>query len=138
MVADRVRDLTGGGVRPVTLRVVVAAGVAAGLALGAVRVVVGVRLEYSLLLLILLLSLRAPRPVVALAYDTGPMATTIVTVPLISALGSASRRPSPAARRWRMALVWSCWPSLSPVVSVLALTKVQAVVARIRSGGEKR
>jgi Protein of unknown function (DUF1538) len=58
MVADRVRDLTGGGVRPVTLRVVVAAGVAAGPALGAVRVVVGVRLEYSLLLLILLLSLR--------------------------------------------------------------------------------
>jgi Protein of unknown function (DUF1538) len=44
MVADRVRDLTCGGVRPVTLRVVVAAGVACGLALGAVRVVAGVRL----------------------------------------------------------------------------------------------
>jgi luciferase-type oxidoreductase len=45
MVADRVRDLTGGGVPAV------------------------------------------PRSVVALAYDTGPMATSIVTVPLVTSLG---------------------------------------------------
>ena len=103
MVADRVRDLTGGGVRPLTLRVVVAARMAAGLALGTVRVVTGVRLEYLLallVLLILLLSLRAPRPLVALAYDTGPMATSIVTVPLITATRSASGAPAIARAGW--------------------------------------
>ena len=141
MVADRVRDLTGGGVRPVILRMVVAAGVASGLALGAVRVVTGVRLEYllaSLLLLMLLLSLRAPRPVVALAYDTGPMATSIVTVPLITALGvglvAAVPGRTPLADGFGLVVL----ALLSPVVSVLALTELQTAVGKLRSRREKR
>jgi hypothetical protein len=66
------------------------------------------------------------------------MATTIMTVPLISALGvglaAAVPGRTPLADGFGMVVL----ALLSPVVSVLALTKVQAVVARIRSGGEKR
>jgi hypothetical protein len=141
MVADRVRDLSGGGVRPVTLRVVVAVGVACGLALGTVRVVTGVRLEYLLALLlvsILLLSLRAPRPLVALAYNTGPMATSIVTVPLITALGVGLAAVVPGRTPLADGFGLVVPALLSPVASVLALAEMQAVRARIRSRGDKR
>jgi hypothetical protein len=140
MVADRVRELTGGGVRPTTLRVVVAAGVASGLALGAVRVVTGVRLEYllaSLLLLMLLLSLRAPRPILALAYDTGPMATSIVTVPLITALGVGLAAAVPGRTPLADGFGLVVLALLSPVVSVLALTELRALLGKVRSRGEK-
>jgi Protein of unknown function (DUF1538) len=115
--------------------------VACGLALGTVRVVTGVRLEYLLALLlvsILLLSLRAPRPLVALAYNTGPMATSIVTVPLITALGVGLAAVVPGRTPLADGFGLVVPALLSPVASVLALAEMQAVRARIRSRGDKR
>jgi hypothetical protein len=91
-VADRVRDLSGGTVQPLTLRVVVALGVAGGLMLGTVRIVVGIPFETLLtgmFILIGILVLGAPRVMVPLALDSGAIATSVVTVPLIAAYGIA-------------------------------------------------
>jgi hypothetical protein len=138
-VADRARDLTGGALRPMILRVVVAAGVALGLATGSARIVTGVPLEHliaSMLVLTLLLSMAAPRPILALAFDTGPMATSVVTVPLIAALGVGiaaavpGRTPLDGFGLVVLAL-------LAPVISVLALASLQALLDRMRSGGER-
>lgn len=139
-VADRVQALTGGELRALVLRVVVAIGVAIGLAIGSARIVAGVPLQYllaSLLLLTLLLSLRAPRPILALAFDTGPMATSVVTVPLIAALGVGAATAIPGRTPLVDGFGLVVLALLAPVISVLALAQLQALLERMRSGGEE-
>jgi hypothetical protein len=140
-VADRVHDLTGGAVRPFALRVVVALGVAAGLAIGSFRIVMGIPLEYLLaliLLLMLLLSLRAPRAILALAYDTGPMATSVATVPLITALGVGIAANVPGRTPLADGFGLIVLALLSPVISVLALTHLQELFTMVLSKRERK
>jgi hypothetical protein len=97
-VADRVRDLSGGTLRPWSLRIAVAIGIAAGLLIGTVRVILGIPLEYVLagfVAVITLLALTAPKAIVPLALDSGGMATSAVTVPLIAAYGVATAAALP-------------------------------------------
>ena len=89
-VAERVRALSGGAIHPWRLRLVIAAGVALGLLLGTLRIVLGLPMEYvlvPLLAAIAILAFSAPRAIVPLALDSGSMATSVVTVPMISAFG---------------------------------------------------
>lgn len=70
----------------------VAAGVGAGLALGVYRMVSGIPLEHlfaGLIGALVLATWLAPRFIRALAYDLGGVATSDVTVPVITALGVA-------------------------------------------------
>jgi len=90
--ADRVHDLTGGSVRPMVLRIAVAVGFGLGLGLGGVRLVYGLPLGMILAPMVVLmgaLSLIAPRQLVPLALDSGAIATSVVTVPIIAAYGVA-------------------------------------------------
>jgi len=92
--ADRVHDLTGGSVRPMVLRVAVAVGfgLGLGLGLGGLRLVYGLPLGIILAPMVVLmgaLSLIAPRQLVPLALDSGAIATSVVTVPIIAAYGVA-------------------------------------------------
>lgn len=97
-VAERVRELSGGTLRPWTLRIVVAVGIAVGLAVGTARIITGVPLGYVLAVffaLIAVLALTAPKSIVPLALDSGGMATSAVTVPLIAAFGIAAAQALP-------------------------------------------
>jgi len=90
--ADRVHDLTGGSVRPMVLRVAVAVGFGVGLGLGGLRLVFGLPLGMILapmVVLMAMLALIAPRQLVPLALDSGAIATSVVTVPIIAAYGVA-------------------------------------------------
>lgn len=119
--ADRVRDLTGGAVRPFALRIVVAFGIGFGLMLGALRIVHGLPLAWLILALVVTIAIfvrLAPKPIVPLALDSGGVATSAVTVPLIAAYGVA---------------VAEAFPGRSPLVDgfglvVLALLSAAASV----------
>jgi hypothetical protein len=90
--ADRVRDLSGGAVRPMVLRVAVAAGIGFGLGIGVLRLILGLPIGAVLAPLVAVaaaLALAAPRGLVPLAFDCGAIATSIVTVPMIAAYGVA-------------------------------------------------
>ena len=90
--ADRVRDLSGGAVRPMVLRIAVATGIGLGLGLGVLRLILGISLGLTLAPLVLLvgaLAWAAPRGLVPLAFDSGAIATSVVTVPVIAAYGVA-------------------------------------------------
>ncbi len=90
--ADRVRDLTGGTVRPMVLRIAVALGFGLGLGLAGLRLVWGLPLAMVLapaVVLLALLAALAPRVLVPLALDSGAVATSVVTVPIIAAYGVA-------------------------------------------------
>jgi hypothetical protein len=128
-VAQRVGDLTGGSLRPLTLRLVVAAGVAAGLLLGTLRIVVGVPLPWAvggLVALIVVLTALAPRQFVPLAFDCGGFATSVVTVPMVAAfaVGVATAIPGrdPLTDGFGVVL----FALLGPVTSVLAFAAVLA------------
>ncbi|MCS5590981.1 MAG: DUF1538 domain-containing protein [Gammaproteobacteria bacterium] len=89
-VAIKANQVSGGSVKPWPLRIVVALGVAIGIALGSYRIVVGVPLHYFILtgyLIVIVQTYFAPKQIIALAYDTGGVTTSTVTVPLVAALG---------------------------------------------------
>lgn len=90
--ADRVRDLSGGAVRPMVLRGAVAAGIGLGLGVGVVRLMLGLSTGMVLAPMVAalaVLALVAPRGIVPLALDSGAIATSVVTVPMIAAYGVA-------------------------------------------------
>lgn len=90
--ADRVSDMTGGAIRPMVLRLAVAAGFGLGLGLAGLRIVYGVPLGLVLAPMVAavgLLAMIAPRQLVPLALDSGAIATSVVTVPMIAAYGVA-------------------------------------------------
>ena len=89
-VAIKARQVSGGSVSVWGLRTAVALGVAVGVALGAVRIVTGTPLYLYIVagyMIVILQTLRAPRAIIALAYDSGGVTTSTVTVPLLTALG---------------------------------------------------
>lgn len=90
--AERVSGMTGGAIRPMVLRIAVAAGFGLGLGLAGLRVVYGLPLGLMLAPMVGgvgLLALFAPRQLVPLALDSGAIATSVVTVPMIAAYGVA-------------------------------------------------
>jgi nitrogen regulatory protein PII len=68
----------------------VALGVAVGIALGAYRIVSGGEIVYYIIagyLFVIVLTFLAPKYIIPIAYDSGGVTTSTVTVPLVAALG---------------------------------------------------
>lgn len=89
-VAIKANQVSGGSVKPWPLRIAVALGVSIGIALGSYRIVVGIPIHYFILtgyLIVIIQTYFAPKKIIALAYDTGGVTTSTVTVPLVAALG---------------------------------------------------
>lgn len=89
-VADKVNEVSAGSINPWALRITVAVGVAFALALGAVRIVTGTPLYVYIFagyVIVIIQTIFVPKQLVPLAYDSGGFATTVVTVPIVTALG---------------------------------------------------
>ncbi|WP_051147679.1 DUF1538 domain-containing protein, partial [Agarivorans albus] len=87
-VAIKANGVSGGAVSIGGLRISVAIGVALGLALGSYRIVVGDPLHYYIIagyILVVIQTVFAPKAIVPLAYDSGGVTTSTVTVPLVTA-----------------------------------------------------
>ncbi|MGM0824290.1 MAG: DUF1538 family protein [Pseudomonadota bacterium] len=73
-----------------TLRMVVAISVGAAVVVGVLRIFKGWPLHLMIIagyLLVLLLTLIAPAEMIGIAYDSGGVTTSTITVPLVTALG---------------------------------------------------
>ena len=89
-IAMKVEEISAGQIRQMVLRVSVAMGVAVGIALGAYRIVEGDPIHYYIIvgyIIVIILTYFAPRYIVPIAYDSGGVTTSTVTVPLVAALG---------------------------------------------------
>lgn len=89
-VAEQAEVVSDGRINGFVLRILVALSVAAVVALGIVRIVLGHSLHWYIIagyLLVVFVTFFAPEEIVGLAYDSGGVTTNIVTVPLIAALG---------------------------------------------------
>ena len=89
-IAIKVQDISEGVIKQNVLRTVVALGVAIGIALGAYRLVQGDPIHYYIIVgysFVIILTYFAPKHIIPIAYDTGGVTTSTVTVPLVAALG---------------------------------------------------
>ncbi len=89
-VAIKANEVSGGIIGAKTLRIVVAIGVAIALTLGTYRIVVGHSLVYYIFAgyaIVLIQTIFVKKDFVALAYDSGGVTTSTVTVPIVVAIG---------------------------------------------------
>ncbi len=89
-IAIKAQEISEGRINQTILRISVATGVAIGIALGAYRIVVGDQIHYYIVggyILVIVMTYFAPRYIIPIAYDSGGVTTSTVTVPLVAALG---------------------------------------------------
>ena len=136
-VALKAREVSGGAVGATGLRVAVAIGVGLSVAIGAFRIVTGTPLYLFMIagyVLVVIQTLYAPRMIVPLAYDSGGVATSTVTVPLVAALGLglASTVPGRSALVDGFGMIGlAC---LFPMITVMTYAQLSAWWARRAPG----
>jgi len=138
-VARKAQELSGGAIDAWGLRVAVALGVALGISLGAFRIVVGTPLHYCIMagyLVVVVQTLFAPKLIVPLAYDSGGVTTSTVTVPLVAGLGLGLAEAVPGRSPLIDGFGLIAFASLFPIVTVMAYAQASEWrAARSRSGG---
>ena len=121
-VAFKAREVSGGSINPLGLRVTVAVGVALGLGLGTFRIVTGTPLHLYILagyLIVLVQTCFAPRTIMAIAYDSGGVTTSTVTVPIVAALGLGLAAAVPGRNPAIDGFGLIAFASLFPIITVL-------------------
>ena len=126
-VAIKAGEVSGGTIAPWGLRIAVAVGVSAGIALGTFRIIIGDPLHYYIItgyVLVVIQTLFAPKSIIALAYDSGGVTTSTVTVPLVTALGLglANNLPGRSALLDGFGLI--AFASLFPMMTVMAYAQL--------------
>ena len=134
-VSIKANEVSGGAIRVNGLRIAVAIGVAVGVAIGVLRIVTGTPLHYYIIAgyaLVLLQTTMAPRGIVALAYDSGGVTTSTVTVPIVTALGLglASSVPGRSPSLDGFGLI--AFASLFPIMAVLGYAQASRWLAARR------
>ena len=89
-IARKAKEISDEKINDFILRLFVALGVAIGIALGAYRIIVGGEIVYYIIsgyMLVIVLTFLAPKYIIPIAYDSGGVTTSTVTVPLVAALG---------------------------------------------------
>jgi hypothetical protein len=122
-VALKANSVSGGAIGVWGLRVAVAIGVGVGVGLGCYRIIVGLPLHYFIAagyLVVVVQTAMAPKLIVPLAYDSGGVTTSTVTVPLITALGLGLAEAVPGRSALLDGFGLVAFASLFPIISVLA------------------
>lgn len=122
-VAIKANQVSGGAIGIWGLRLAVALGVAIGIALGTWRIVVGIPIQYFIIpgyLFVVVQTYFAPRMIVPLAYDSGGVTTSTVTVPLVAALGLGLAESVPGRDPLLDGFGLIAFASLFPMITVMA------------------
>jgi len=126
-VAIKASELSAGAISAWGLRIAVAIGVAVGITLGVFRIIVGVPIHYFIItgyVVVVVQTLFAPRLIVPLAYDSGGVTTSTVTVPLVAALGLGLAESVPGRSPLIDGFGLIAFASLFPIMSVMAYAQL--------------
>ncbi len=133
-VAIKANEVSGGAISISGLRISVALGVAVGISLGCYRIVVGDPIHWYIIggyVLVVLQTTVAPRLIIPLAYDSGGVTTSTVTVPLVAALGLGLSETVPGRNPLFDGFGLIAFASLFPILSVMAYAQLAEFRARI-------
>lgn len=126
-VAIKANQVSGGSIGVWGLRIAVAIGVALGIGLGAFRIVSGYPMHWFIIVgyfIVVIQTFFSPRKIVPLAYDSGGVTTSTVTVPLVAALGLGLAETVPGRDPLMDGFGLIAFASLFPIMSVLAYAQI--------------
>ena len=121
-VAIKAEEVSGGTVRAWGLRIAVAVGVAIGVSLGCFRIVTGTPLPWYIIAayaIVIVQTFRSSRTIIPLAYDSGGVTTSTVTVPVVAALGLGLAASIPGRNPLIDGFGLIAFASVFPVMTVL-------------------
>ena len=122
-VAMKANSVSAGAIGVWGLRVAVAIGVGFGVGLGCFRIITGMPLHHFIAagyLVVIIQTIAAPKMITPLAYDSGGVTTSTVTVPLITALGLGLAEAVPGRSPLLDGFGLVAFASLFPIIAVLA------------------
>lgn len=126
-VAGKAEQISAGGIDAWGLRLAVAIGVAFGIALGTYRIVTGMDLWIFIItgyVIVLIQTSYAPKLIIGLAYDSGGVTTSTVTVPLVTALGLGLATSVPDRNPIVDGFGLIAFASLFPIMTVLGYAQL--------------
>ncbi|MDO6543503.1 DUF1538 domain-containing protein [Photobacterium sanguinicancri] len=126
-VAIKANQVSGGTIKVNGLRIAVALGVSMGIALGSYRIVVGDPLHYYILvgyIIVVIQTFFAPKMIVPLAYDSGGVTTSTVTVPIVTALGLGLASTVPGRNPMLDGFGLIAFASLFPMMTVMGYAQL--------------
>lgn len=126
-VAIKASQVSAGTIKPWGLRIAVALGVAFGITLGTYRIVCGDPIHYYILcgyVVVVAQTFVAPKMIVPLAYDSGGVTTSTVTVPLVAALGLGLASTIPGRSPLIDGFGLIAFASLFPMISVMGYAQL--------------
>jgi hypothetical protein len=126
-VAMKANQVSGGSIGIWGLRIAVAIGVAVGIGLGTFRIVTGYPLHWFIVcgyVIVVIQTFYAPRMIIPLAYDSGGVTTSTVTVPLVAALGLGLAETVPGRSPLLDGFGLIAFASLFPIMSVMAYAQI--------------
>ena len=136
-VALKAEEVSGGAVGAWGLRIAVALGVAVGVALGCFRIVTGTPLPWYIVaayVVVIVQTFRSSRIIVPLAYDSGGVTTSTVTVPVVAALGLGLAATVPGRSPLIDGFGLIAFASVFPIMSVLGYSMAASWASRRRRG----
>jgi len=134
-VAYKANQVSGGTISQWGLRLVVAFGVAIGIALGTFRIITGTPLFLYIAagyLIVVVQTIFAPKAIIPLAYDSGGVTTSTVTVPLVAALGLGLSATIPGRNPALDGFGLIAFASLFPIITVMGYAQGLELWVRIR------
>ncbi len=130
-VAIKANEVSGGAIGVWGLRIAVAIGVAVGISLGTYRIVTGLPIHYFIIvgyIIVVIQTYFAPRMIIPLAYDSGGVTTSTVTVPLVAALGLGLAETVPGRSPLIDGFGLIAFASLFPIMSVMAYAQLSEML----------
>lgn len=132
-VALKAEEISAGRISAWGLRAAVAIGVAIGVSLGTFRIVTGTSLPIYIMvgyIIVIIQTFFAAKTIIPLAYDSGGVTTSTVTVPVVAALGlglaSTVSGRSPLLDGFGLI----AFASVFPIMSVLAYAMLAEFLAK--------
>ncbi|WP_271271249.1 DUF1538 domain-containing protein [Aliamphritea hakodatensis] len=131
-VAIKANEVSGGAIGIWGLRLAVALGVAVGISLGTWRIVTGYPIHWFIIsgyVFVVIQTFFAPKLIVPLAYDSGGVTTSTVTVPLVAALGLGLASTVPGRSPLIDGFGLIAFASLFPMITVMGYAQITGWLA---------
>jgi hypothetical protein len=126
-VSYKANEVSRGALSQWGLRLAVAVGVAVAIGLGTFRIVTGTPLYIYIIagyVIVVIQTIFAPREIIPLAYDSGGVTTSTVTVPLVAALGLGLSETVPGRNPALDGFGLIAFASVFPMMTVMGYAQI--------------
>jgi hypothetical protein len=140
-VAIKADEVSSGTISKWGLRLTVACGVSFALAIGTFRIVTGTPIYLYIMagyMVVIVQTVFAPRHMIPLAYDSGGVTTSTVTVPLVAALGLGLSAIIPGRNPAVDGFGLIAFASVFPIIAVLGYAQLTAIKHKIINLTQKK